>query len=1479
MPDIASLGVRVTKDGVDETARSLDTLTRSADAAETSAKRLIGTNDGLTVAQKALAAQGLTLDQVQARLNGSTAALTTGQSAVQQSMYNTRQMALQQAEALRLTGSIYRDNRAIVLAHAEALEIDAGAMRAHGLQLGRLNMELGTFIGRITGANTAVTRLGAMVGGSVAGYGQMIGVLVGVSALLWVFEKLTSDTSEAKKQQDELTKSLEAWYDTEKRGVAGERIAQLEAERAKVAQLTSEYNNLKAAHDAAMQPGSDVTEGSLMFGIVSGGKADAIAAQITKSQAAIKAAQDNITETQRKAAYDREGIYVSDLAHLVQYNVATAAEHQKAVALLNDFQNQLTSAAKTASPELRNQLAEWVHTLQDALKPKVEKASLDESTALLQKQAEAAERVVEATLRRMDASLKASANIAQEKAQSDALLKALNDGIDAYQREADAIAIANQLKKDGIAVSDPWYAAAKRELEQTQANNEAIQKQIELRRSLASMIAEETRAIAASIPQVLRDIQDRQQQYAQDMHNIWAKGIEKIVTDGTKSFHDFFDDVLQMFQKLMQRMQKEGHDSGLGYQLLGIASEGITSAVAGSQIEQSTGSAGLGLLGATASGASLGGPAGAFVGTLSYIGESLLTQSATNKEAWRQFEDARVRWADSLAKLVTSLSGTSLEKQRQSLSDQFAALIQNALTDAENAIKGSPAAKFGASGVGVFGTRTADIPGGLSTDPANIEATIAAIQAMVGHGKNLAQNKELDALLAQLKAIDAEYIKQADALKVLQAAASAAFESDLNIRNLRAAGDVQAADAAARVAQNLKEQTDAENTFGKGSREVTDLLKTQAAEAQALAKAQAEASRQIDANLAIRQAYAKGLTAEGDALSRQEAERKEVNDALAAGWTADQIAALKLTQQLEDEKKAHDDAAAAAERYTANVASLTATFLALTGQGDASAMAGLIEQQRQATNSATASGATPAELAMLNVVQAFQRGQLEAQQEAKKQTDILNAQLKTAQDQLSTAKTQLQNDTQASDTLSKYRDSLSIGSLSALSPADQLAASRSQLQSLYARAQGGDASAASGFTSAANTFLQQSQGYNASGPGYASDFQTVQKMASTLADQYANQKTLDQQQVDLLQKQVDQLTAAIAALQDANSIAQATQAKVVAELEAQRDATLQPNGALIDQFIALRDTLTGASRDIVSAERDVLVGDQNNLAKATADEIAAINSGASLQQIAQLEMVRQLELQKTATDDGFAKQIATLGAQLGFDSPVVQQLIAQQTQYDKGVEQQVNAINGIGASVVGAIHAIAFPSSGGGSDTHGGSSGVGVTLPGSGGSTQPVSPGSGYTSYDGSGALFLRDPYTGQTYNLGVNPTFPWTDPQGNVYSGVSWSAAGSTGMIHMSGLPTFAAGGDFSGGIAMVGERGPELVMTGASRTMTASQTGDILASAQATGKEAVTELKAIVRQLGAGMTGTNQKLDTLVSVTKAQTSHLTLHSERAVA
>lgn len=318
----------------------------------------------------------------------------------------------------------------------------------------------------------------------------------------------------------------------------------------------------------------------------------------------------------------------------------------------------------------------------------------------------------------------------------------------------------------------------------------------------------------------------------------------------------------------------------------------------------------------------------------------------------------------------------------------------------------------------------------------------------------------------------------------------------------------------------LKNQTEREKDMAQVRADETAIT-------QKLIEADRVNKQQTDETLAARQAYAKGLTAEGDALTRRAAEEKEVFDAQQQGWTDAQLSALRLTHALEDEAAASEKAAAAAKSNADAQASYEARILSATGQSDAAFALG----QQQEINAAIASGLNNISLGLLQEAQAAEA----AQREQQKQTDALNAQLQTEQAALSTAQQQLQAVTQLHDSLAAYSASLKVGSLSPLSPVDQLSASKKQLLDDYNAAMGGDQQAAAKFQNLASTYLQTSKTYNASGSAYADDFNSVQSMTDALTNKYGQEESLAQQTVDALEAQIGLLQQELAALNNIQS--------------------------------------------------------------------------------------------------------------------------------------------------------------------------------------------------------------------------------------------------------------------------------------------------------------------------------------------------------
>lgn len=497
----------------------------------------------------------------------------------------------------------------------------------------------------------------------------------------------------------------------------------------------------------------------------------------------------------------------------------------------------------------------------------------------------------------------------------------------------------------------------------------------------------------------------------------------------------------------------------------------------------------------------------------------------------------------------------------------------------------------------------------------------------------------------------------------------------------------------------------------------------------AAAKARREAENQLRDALAQSTAHIKnqiGLISDLDAsladAHQQFADRaKQINDAYAGKKNEAEREALlaqnntleaQYIEWLKKQAQATKDATKAAEDLSRAQANQNAEqdshlrLLNATGQSDAAfAYQQFLELQKDVADGLSG-------LALSEVIQAQQAEA--AQREREKQTQIL-------QDQLSTAQQAYDSLKQVYDSLSAFKSSLTIGQYSPLSARQQLDASRGQLNTLYQAALGGDQAAASQFSGAAQSFLGASQQYNASGAGYTLDFNSVSAMTNQLTSLYGQQMTDAQKQVSLLQQQLDVLKAIANSeqLQTSTTAALATNTQVIDnlsalnasltgvghDLESQKasqddqyaqmiQATIGIYGAdspivaglvdaqrIFDTKIQQQIDATAAMSTIVATEQATLNANALALQGATDREIAAIQSGASLQQIATLDAVRQLEFQKVSQDDQYARMIqATIGI-YGADSPIVAGLVDAQRIFDTKIQQQIDATDAMSTAI------------------------------------------------------------------------------------------------------------------------------------------------------------------------------------------------------
>lgn len=169
-------------------------------------------------------------------------------------------------------------------------------------------------------------------------------------------------------------------------------------------------------------------------------------------------------------------------------------------------------------------------------------------------------------------------------------------------------------------------------------------------------------------------------------------------------------------------------------------------------------------------------------------------------------------------------------------------------------------------------------------------------------------------------------------------------------------------------------------------------------------------------------------------------------------------------------------------------------LIALGRRDEADAMRLELEQRRE-YEAALREGADAATLAALELAHAYEKQRYEADLAARAIEEQLTDVRRVAQ------------------SLTEFNRSLTY---MGASPAQTLAGRRSEFEMLAALAQGGDRTAAASLPEAARAFLDASRGYSASGMGFQRDLALVQDIIGGLAEQYTDEQTLLEQQLEEL---------------------------------------------------------------------------------------------------------------------------------------------------------------------------------------------------------------------------------------------------------------------------------------------------------------------------------------------------------------------------
>jgi gas vesicle protein len=632
---MTNIGIRVTLEGVDEGKSSLvslgDTGSASAKKVEDSfrqtseaARQLTA---DLTPGQRLMAQLGVTADQVGAAMMGEASAMRTlaqaqdrvTASAVQTTAALTRMSApavqfRQEIEQItRLSApavSGFRQMEEAVVASTRmaapavtgfrqlvVAQEDAGkAAGVHGLQLGRLNMEAGTAAGRILGLNTALSRLTAMIGGAVAGYGPTIALLGAIVLVSAAYEKLTESTKQAEEAQKKLNDARDHYLSSLGRpagdlGASSTADAEVAARtKAQIAALTAQRDSLNA--NAA--PGNTAFEQSNALN----NKIVELTKTYNTASNAAKATGEEVTRLTNASKQAAE-------------QAALEVEHQNALNAAYG-QNSVAIARINADYKLRSDLIR-------------------------------------------DAAL----YVGQEHVQMDAAAKSMHDASIAAAENAAGVGELRS-KTAELNVALPALAAGMYDLQPTlmRVNSLWVDQlhNVQVLKDLYPEIAKQIRAIGDANEKVTKDQVNQaaeairqSQKYSDDVSKIWRDGIAKLTTDGFKSFLDFAQDLEQLFTRLMDRMAQRARElgkeaGGAGYAALAIGAAGLSGGITGYQIGQQSGNSGVGVIGGAASGAATGfavaGPWGAVIGGLAGAVGGLLGASRAQQEAAKAMRDS-----------------------------------------------------------------------------------------------------------------------------------------------------------------------------------------------------------------------------------------------------------------------------------------------------------------------------------------------------------------------------------------------------------------------------------------------------------------------------------------------------------------------------------------------------------------------------------------------------------------------------------------------------------------------------------------------------------------------------------------------------------------------------------------------------------------------------------------------------------------------
>lgn len=549
MTDMAELAVRVTSQGIEKVKGDLASIGTTGEAA---AAKVSSSFSGSASSARVLQGQLDALAQITGNWGGASA--------------QARDMARQMASALQQSGAMAQASAAQIeqLAAAELAmagaaakatqQVEAAAVAntkaaassgMHGLQLGRLNMEIGTFIGRVTGANTAMTRLGAMIGGNIIGYMEMIGALAAVAGLLWVWDKMTEGARKAKEEQDKLTESLRKWYQTKHDGDAGQRSHEVANLQSTIAGQLAEVASLSKTQGA----------GGFIAGGVNATRIAELRREIADERAMIADGEKDITQTWTDSFQRQRDQQIAALAERLKFNQNDAAARKQALDLLKQDQalyaQYLQLPVSDANSALVAKMAAQITSLKGSLFPTEEAGPAVHAASVTTNPA------IESFLKQGDEMRKANieGNKMLATAQQDLEL-AKTQGL-AHDLLANAFKAENEAMAARATLSGPALTQMLADIDATHKLADATTRAKfahDLAKEAAKEEGKELKKTAEEAEKAAKAEQQIVDTMVKDVQRDFASFFDSILAKGVTSFRTLFDEIKAMFYKLVADM-------------------------------------------------------------------------------------------------------------------------------------------------------------------------------------------------------------------------------------------------------------------------------------------------------------------------------------------------------------------------------------------------------------------------------------------------------------------------------------------------------------------------------------------------------------------------------------------------------------------------------------------------------------------------------------------------------------------------------------------------------------------------------------------------------------------------------------------------------------------------------------------------------------------------------------------------------------